>query len=134
VVGDNTCLIIHNFDRNVRVFAYDGQDSTTAQTVTGVLGYTDPLTIRRFMLVIHQALHIPMQTHNLIGLMQLRGNGILINDEPKDMPLTPTDDHHCNSIPATKDTDALHIPLSIKGVVSYFPTWKPTAQEYDSCP
>jgi hypothetical protein len=86
------------------------------------------------MLVIHQALHIPMMTHNLIGLMQLRDNGIFINDEPEHMALTPTDDHHCISIPATKDTDALRIPLSIKGVVSYFPTWKPTAQEYESCP
>jgi len=34
-------------------------------------------------------------TVNLLGLLQLRNNGLKVNDEPKHMVLNPMDDHHC---------------------------------------
>jgi len=73
-------------------------------------------------------------TANLLGLMQLRDNGILVNDKPKHMALNPTDDHHCIIIPGSHDRDQFWIPLWIKEVTSYFPTWKPTMEEFEGTP
>ena len=86
------------------------------------------------MLVIHQAILVPKMKVNLLGLMQLRDHGILVNDKPKHMVPSPTEDHHCIKIPGSKDKCELSIPLLIKGVFSYFPTWKPTMQEYEETP
>lgn len=134
VVGDSTCLLTHDFDRPVRVYAFDGTKSATSRTVTGILGYTNPMCGTRYLLVIHQAILVPKMTTNLIAIMQLRDNGVMVNDEPKHMALTPTHEHHCISIADTKGTDGLRIPLLIKGVISYFPTWKPTTKEYETMP
>jgi len=50
------------------------------------------------------------------------------------MVLKPTEEHHWIKIPGTKDRGPLNIPLSIKGVISYFPTWKPTLEEFEGTP
>ena len=134
VVGSETALITQDFGRQVKVTGFDGTKSANAKTVTGVLGYVDPGTGDRFMLVVHQAILVPHMTANLLGLMQLRDNGILVNDEPKHMALNPTDDHHCIIIPGSQDRDQLRIPLWIKEVTSYFPTWKPTMEEFEGTP
>jgi len=34
-------------------------------------------------------------------LMQVRDNGVQVNDEPKSMVLNPTKDHHCILVPAS---------------------------------
>jgi len=134
VVGSETALITQDFGRQVKVSGFDGTKSANAKTVTGVLGYVDPGTGDRFMLVVHQAILVPKMTANLLGVMQLRDNGILINDEPKHMALNPSDDHHCITISGSQDRDQLRIPLLIKGVTSYFPTWKPTMEEFEGTP
>lgn len=69
VIGEDTALLTHDFERPVRVYAFDGSKTTTARTVTGVLGYTDPTNGEHYMLVIHQAILVPTMTANLIGLM-----------------------------------------------------------------
>jgi len=72
--------------------------------------------------------------------MQLRGRQwdsgcLLMNLSPMHMVLNPTDDHHCIIIPAgSQDRDQLRIPLWIKEVSSYFPTWKPTIEEFEGTP
>ena len=53
-------------------------------------------------------------------------------DEPKFMVPNPTEDHHAIYIPEVKgESPALRIPLSLHGVTSYFPTRKPTRDEYE---
>jgi hypothetical protein len=133
VLGNNTALIIHDFERPVRVHGYD---STVAQrdnckTVSGVVAYDHPDgTV--YYLIFHQAILIPQMNVSLISSMQLRDNDIVVNDEPKHMVLNPTDDHHCITINETADRPtALRIPLILHGVTSYFPTRKPTREEFE---
>jgi hypothetical protein len=133
VLGSNTALIIHDFERPVRVHGYD---ATVAQrdackTVSGVVAYDHPDgTV--YYLVFHQAILIPQMTVSLISSMQLRDNDIIVNDEPKHMVLNPTNDHHCITVnEAAGRTTALRIPLLLHGVTSYFPTRKPTREEYE---
>jgi hypothetical protein len=65
--------------------------------------------------------------------MQLRDNDLRVNDEPKYMALNPTDHHHAIVIPGKEDNATeLRIPLALKGVISYFPSSKPTKEEYES--
>ena len=75
-------------------------------------------------------------TVNLLSPMQLRDNDLRVNDEPKYMVPNPTDSHHAINIPLIGDNedDSLLIPLSLKGVTSYFPTRKPTRHEYENSP
>ena len=107
VIGDGTALVIQDFDRQVRVYGFDGKKSANARTVTGVIGYVCPGTGDRYMLVIHQAILVPKMMVNLLGLMQLRDNGILVNDKPKHMASNPSDDHHCIIVPGTSDQELL---------------------------
>ena len=84
------------------------------------------------MLIIHQAILIPGMKANLLSPMQLRDNDLRVNDEPKFMVPNPTEDHHAIYIPEVKgESPALRIPLSLHGVTSYFPTRKPTRDEYE---
>jgi hypothetical protein len=95
------------------------------------MAYDHPSTGVTYFLIFHQAILIPCMKVSLISPMQLRDNDLSVNDEPKSMALTPTDDHHCVNIPRNGDADGLKIPLSLHGVTSYFTTRKPTRQEYE---
>lgn len=90
-----------------------------------------------YMLTIHQAILVPKLKANLLSTMQMRDNDLCVNDEPKSMVPTPTDDHNAITLPITDpddDNDPLRIPLAIHGVTTYFPTRKPTAAEYEQSP
>ena len=134
VVGNDTALITHDFERPVRVLGYNESAGKpiTAKTVTAVVAYDHPETGEIYMLIIHQAILVNAMKHNLLSPMQLRDNGLRVNDEPKHMVLTPTDYHHAISIPTGDDGDPMIIPLSLSGVTSYFPTRKPTRQEWEN--
>ena len=132
VVGNETALVTHDFERPVRVFAYDGSPSAlkTYKVVTAVIGYAEPSTGDAYMLVLHQAILVPCLKMNLLGIMQLQDNDVLVNDEPKHMALNPTEEHHSIFVPGNSKQEPLRIQFLIIGVTSYFPSWKPTKEEY----
>jgi hypothetical protein len=133
-VSDKTALVIHDFDQPVNVHSYSDLIGTLrCKTVSAVLWYDHPETGDTYMLVIHQAVLIPKLKANLLCPMQLHDFDIRVNDKPKHMALTPTDDHHAIVIPAVEEKDSLCIPLLIHGVTSYFPSRKPMTEEYESC-
>jgi hypothetical protein len=89
-VGDNTALVIHEFDQTVRLHGYMELIGAMlkAKTVSAVVA-CDHLEIGdTYMLVIHQAILVPKLTSNLLCLMQLPDFDIRVNDEPKYMVST----------------------------------------------
>ena len=134
VAGNDTALIAHDFERSVRVFGCNESAGklTTAKTVTAVIACDHPETGETCMLIIHQATLVNAMKHNLSSPMQLRDNGLRVNDEPKHMVPTPTDYHHAISMPTGDDGDPLIVPLSLSGVTSHFPTRKLTRQEWEN--
>ena len=68
--------------------------------------------------------------------MQMRDNGVEVNDTPKHLAVEPTNRHHSMYVPATATENEEHkellIPLRFKGVTHYFPARKPTVQEFES--
>ena len=135
VVGETTGLLIHDYNRPVRVHGYDesvGQ-AKNCKTVSAVVAYDHPATGETFFLVIHQAILIPGMTNILLSTMQMRDNGLKVNDEPKYTVLTPTEDHHAITVPDLEVYgEPFRIPLSLNGVVSYAPVRVPTAAEYEN--
>ena len=65
--------------------------------------------------------------------MQVRMNDVKLDDKPKFLTEDPTNESH--AISCEENTGTLNnITLELKGVTSYFPTRKPTKNEFDSCP
>jgi hypothetical protein len=134
VLSDNTALLIHDFGCPVCVH---GHDELVAQhehckTVTGVLAYDHTRNGETYFLIFHQAVLIPNSKVSIPSLMQMHNNDIFVNDEPKSMALTTTNDHHCIIMNQhLGDKEVLQIPLSIHGVMSYLPMKKLTREEFE---
>jgi hypothetical protein len=97
----------------------------SAPIVTAAVAYDDPSTGNSIGMVIHQAMLIKGLELNILCPMQMRHSGITVNERPKHC--TPTREHHAVIIP---DGSSM-IPLSISGVMSYFPSRKPPKEERD---
>ena len=85
------------------------------------------------ILVVHQAIHVPTMGSNLLCPMKVQMNDVKVDDTLKFLTENPTDIIHAIS---GKDAHGIqvNIPLSLRGVTSYFPTRKPTKEEFNSCP
>ncbi|KAI2507367.1 hypothetical protein MHU86_7087 [Fragilaria crotonensis] len=84
--------------------------------------------------MVHQAIHIPDLSHNLLSTTQVRLNDVIINETPRFLTDNATDLTHSLVIPTDEYDTPYVIPLSIQGVTSTFPTRKPTVAEYEMLP
>ena len=138
MVGRDTAQLIHDYETPVRVQGYNGDvgEKSNCCIISAVVAYDHPASGDVYMLVIHQAILIPSMPHNLLCPMQLRDHGLTVNDEPKYMALNPTEEHHAITFcdHNTQGGGPLCIPLELHGVTSYFPSRKPTNEEYENTP
>ena len=81
------------------------------------------------MLVIRDALYVPSMTNHLIPPLIMREAGITVNDTPKIHLPDPDVSDHSILFEGSK----FRLPLSLRGVFSYLPTTKPTADMLNSC-
>jgi len=95
---------------------------------TCVVAYDDPTTYTTYMLIFHEALYITDLEHNLLCPNQLRFNGLQVNSLPRIFDADRLPRTHTIEIPAP---DALTIPLLLDGMTSYFPTRRPTMEEFN---
>ena len=130
VVGKNA-LITLDFETPVRVTGYDKLKAKSYRTVSAALAYDDPKMGEVHILEVHQVIEIPHLHHNLLCPMQLRVNDVEVNERPKFLTRYLTDNSHVIIVPSEGCEVRLTIPLSLKGVTSYFPTRKPTREEYE---
>ena len=99
-----------------------------------MLGYTDPESGQDYYLRVKQALHAPHLEASLLCPMQMRMSGISVDERPKFLTDQPSEKNHAIVIPrgnGNNDDDNLVIPLSCRGVISYFDTFKPTLEAYE---
>ena len=137
VVGRNA-LIFQDFDRPVDVCGFDPEGPVTSslRTVSAALAYTKPSSGEVIILVVHQAIEISSLSHNLLCPNQLRLNDVAVNEQPKFLTEQPNAETHTIRHPGdeTESLPPLTIHLDLKGLTSYFPTRKPTPEEFDNCP
>ena len=77
-------LEILDHEQPVNVQGYDAALGVKQyRTISGALAFTHPDILRRYHVVIHQAVHIPDLEHHLLCPMQCRANDVHINDCPR---------------------------------------------------
>jgi hypothetical protein len=116
VIGKDS-LIIHDFDRPVNVTGYDPNQpvAKALRTVSAALAYEDPVNGEVIILVVHQAIHIPHLSHNLLSPFQMRLNDVTVNDIPRFLTDNPTEMTHTLSVPGvfgTRDEYVIHWTFS----------------------
>jgi hypothetical protein len=85
------------------------------------------------LLIVHQSLFSPSLNHNLLITMQMRLYDIFVNETPKYQSLNTTKNSHSTSVRGDNVENILVIPLELHGMVSCFPTFKPTQLEFETC-
>jgi hypothetical protein len=97
------------------------------------MGYTTPQSGKTVLLMVHQIIFSPSLNHNLLSTMQMRLHDVIVNETPKFQSLNPTKLSHSISVRGDNMEELLVIPLELHGVVSCFPTFKPTYLEFETC-
>ena len=131
VVGDN-CLVVHHLNRPVNVYSYDPRDDhRSAKPVDAAVGYQDPQSIQKFVLMINQSICIDGLVNHLLCLMQCCLNGVQISEVPKFLAETTSDTTHAIELVDLFDTaHPLIILLQLSGVTSFFDVYSPSVTEY----
>ena len=77
-------------------------------------------SVKTEIIVIHQAIYVPVMDCNLICPMQVRMNDVKLDDKPKLLTEDPTNESHAISCEDNTGT-LINIALELKGVTSSFP-------------
>ena len=95
VVGKNA-FIVRQLNKKVNVTGFDpslGQ-LHDLDLVSAALAYDHPETGETVILMVHQAVHVPMMTNDLLCPMQMRVNDIAVQECPKFLIEHPDDTSH----------------------------------------
>jgi hypothetical protein len=95
--------------------------------------YTIPESGKTVLSIAHQRISSLSLSHNLLSTMQMRFHDVVVNETPKFQSLNPTKLSHSISVRGDNVEDVLLIPLELHGMVSCFPTFKPTQLEFETC-
>jgi hypothetical protein len=127
-------LVLNDFDREVTVTGWDPEGETQSlRIVSAAMGYTIPESGQTVLLIAHQSILSPTLNHNLISTMQIIMHEVIVNEALMFQSLNPTKLSHSISVRGDNMEDVLLIPLELHGVVSCFPTFKPTQLEFETC-
>ena len=130
--------ITHTHNQEVLVSGYDKtMGERRYKVVSGELSYDDLHSGQPVVLEIHQAIHIPTISHNLLLPMQLMTNNVLLDSKPKFLHTNPTNESHSMTAPfvgAGYGPDPLTIHFSFSNIVSYFPTQAPIESKHIDAP
>jgi hypothetical protein len=132
VVGKDA-LLFQYFDRKVTVSGYDPDGEKISMVVVpAVLGCVIPETGNNVILIVNQGIYPPRLEHNVLSTIQMRLHDVVVKETPKCRYLEATDISHTISVRGDHVDDVLIIPLDLNRVVSCFPTFKPTQEEFDT--
>jgi hypothetical protein len=127
-------LVFNDFDREATVTGWDPEGETQSLRIfSAAMGYPIPQSGQTVLLIAHQSIFSPSLNHNLFNTMQVRLNDIIVNETPEFQYLNPIELPHSISVRGDNVEDVLVIPLELHGVVSCFPTFKPTQLESEAC-
>jgi hypothetical protein len=124
-------LVLNDFDREVTFTSWNPSVEThSLWIVSAALGYTMPQSGNNVLLIVHQSILSPTLNHNLLSNIEMRLYDVIVNETPKFKSLNTTNLSHSIIMIGDNGDDVLVIPLELHGVVSCFPTFKPTQLEF----
>jgi len=89
--------------------------------VDAAVAYDCPYSGKTYCLIIHNALFVDAMDNNLIPPFLMQEAGVVVSGVPKIHSPDPSIDDHMLMFPQ----DNLRIHMSLRGIISYFPTRKP---------
>jgi hypothetical protein len=115
--------------RTVNVYAFSKEYGARTYPITTMATvWVDPSNGKSYLLVIHEGIYCgDTMRHSLLNPTQLRANGILVQDCPKQFDHTSS---HSLFIPDHE----VSIPLHLKGVISSFVTHRPSDDDLQTLP
>jgi hypothetical protein len=127
-------LIFNDFDREITVTGWDPEGETQSlRIVSAVMGYTIPKSGKTVLLIFHQSIFNSSLNHNLLSTMEVQLHDVIVNETTKFQSLNPTKLSHSIGVRGGNMEYVLVIPLELHGVVTCFPTFKPTQLEFETC-
>jgi hypothetical protein len=127
-------LVLNDFEREVTVTGWDPEGETQSlRILSAAMGYTITQSGQTVLLIAHQSIFSPSLNRNLLSTMKMRLHDVIVNDTPTFQSFNPTKLSHSISVRGENVEDILLIPLELHGVVSCFPTFKPTQLEFETC-
>jgi hypothetical protein len=127
VAGAN-CLMLEESGRKAKVSTFhpNARSFQDIPIVTAATLYQDR-NGRSIIVIIHEALWFGEASQTLLCPNQLRANGVIVNDIPRQFD---PDSKFSIVDPSTQ----FEIPLSVHGVATGFTSRKPTVQEVETLP
>ena len=110
---------------SVNAFSPSIEKLTQVPIIDAAIIYECPFSMKRYVLVMQNALLVKAMDHNLIPPFVMREAGLFVNETAKIHSKDPTIDDHCIRC----DEHNLRIPLALWGIFSYFPSRAPTNEE-----
>ena len=108
-----------DFNTPVNVHGYDPSlGSKEYRIISGELVYQHPFSGLRYHLIFHQAIHMPDLDHHLRCPMQLRANGVTVNDCPRMYCDKPDDKSH-TIVAKDEYGETVVLPFFLRGVTSF---------------
>ena len=131
VVGAQATIIQRSGrSAKVRAFSEECTKLEKIQIVDAVIAYDCPYEMKTYLLIVRNALYVPLMAHNLIPPFIMQKAGLVVNDVPKiHCGNEVTRESHC--IISVKPS--LRIPLHLDGVFSCFKTRALTTHEQTTC-
>ena len=131
VAGAN-CIILETTNMTVSVSAFSDTHEVIHDVpiVTAATAYDNPRTGDTVILIFGQAIYLGDQIQaSLLCPNQLRAHGVTVDDIPRHLAPPDRPSNHSIYCP----DDELNIPLSLKGIISYFNSRTPTQEELNTC-
>ena len=128
LLGRHAYVFDGNPGNTCEVVPYDPDLETrkSVPIIDGAVAYSCPATHKTYVLIFRNALYMPSLEHNLVPPFIMREAGLTVNDVPKIHLDDPGNDDHMILAPRESD---IRIPLSLRGIFSYFHHRLPTRDE-----
>ena len=132
-VGGANCVLLKPSGEMATVSTFSDERKPFGSIPIGTvaMAWTNPATGERLVLVIHEALYFGDRLHHtLICPNQVRANGIVVNDTPRQFDKASMH----SMLVSIESNESLEIPLVLDGVISHVPdVVKPTDDELLNC-
>jgi len=130
VVG-KCALVLSNTGKKADVspFVPDHDALQQVSIVDAAVSCNCPVTDKECVLMMHDALHVPAMTNNLMPPFIMREAGVIVNSTPKMQVKEPTIEDHSTCF----EEQDFRTTLSLWGTFSHFPTTKPTERQLEEC-
>ena len=129
IVGGANCILLETSGETARVHSFSNERDPFPDVPIGTIAtaWVNLLNGEVIVLVMNEALFFGDRLdHTLICPNQLRSFGVVVDDTPKQFDPKSS---HAIELPG----EALTIPLEMNGVVSFFSSHKPSADELENC-